>query len=196
MASVLKSKIIELFNSGYSYREISKQLRCSISTISFHCSKFIEKDKNDRYSVDKLKIYQEYYDKGFSLKDTALYFNVSRHTLSKKLKIRKLNKLQKEQKSQVRKKDYRIRVKKQCIEYKGGKCCICSYDRCINALEFHHINPKEKDFLISGGTKSFENLKKELDKCILVCSNCHREIHSGLHILPDINPRTDTASKG
>lgn len=66
------------------------------------------------------------------------------------------------------------------VEYKGGKCEICGYNKCIEALEFHHINPKEKDFSISGGTKSFNTLKPELDKCILVCANCHREIHSGI----------------
>lgn len=76
--------------------------------------------------------------------------------------------------------DYRKRMKVKMVEYKGGKCQICGYDKCIEALDFHHINPKEKDFSISGGTRSFETLKPELDKCILVCANCHREIHAGL----------------
>lgn len=75
---------------------------------------------------------------------------------------------------------YRNTIKQRLVEYKGGKCQICGYNRCINALEFHHLNPKEKDFTISGGTKSFDSLKPEVDKCILVCSNCHREIHAGL----------------
>lgn len=75
---------------------------------------------------------------------------------------------------------YRNIVKQKLIDYKGGKCQICGYNRCINALEFHHLNPKEKDFTISGGTKSFEHIKPEVDKCILVCANCHREIHAGL----------------
>lgn len=75
---------------------------------------------------------------------------------------------------------YRQRVKKQMIEYKGEKCEICGYNKCVEALEFHHLNPNEKDFNISGGTKSFKNLKPEIDKCILVCANCHREIHAGL----------------
>ena len=65
------------------------------------------------------------------------------------------------------------------VEYKGGKCESCGYNRNIAALEFHHLNPLEKDFNISnkGYTKSWENVKKEIDKCILVCANCHREIH-------------------
>ena len=66
------------------------------------------------------------------------------------------------------------------IDYKGGKCQICGYNKCANALEFHHLDPTLKDFTISGGTRSFNSLKSEVDKCILVCSNCHREIHAGL----------------
>ena len=68
------------------------------------------------------------------------------------------------------------------IEYKGGKCLICGYNRCNEALEFHHIDSHKKDFGISkdGYTRSWEKVKLELDKCICVCANCHREIHSGL----------------
>jgi len=74
-------------------------------------------------------------------------------------------------------------IKEQAVEYKGGKCEICGYDKCIDALEFHHLNPTQKDFGISnkGYTRSWDNVKKELDKCILVCSNCHKEIHANEH---------------
>lgn len=75
--------------------------------------------------------------------------------------------------------DIRRKNKIKLVEYKGGKCEICGYDKCIDALEFHHLNPKEKSFGLScGESKSLEKLKKEADKCILVCSNCHREIHA------------------
>ena len=46
-----------------------------------------------------------------------------------------------------------------------------------NALEFHHLNPLEKDFNISSSSKPIEELKKEVDKCQLLCANCHREVH-------------------
>jgi hypothetical protein len=69
-------------------------------------------------------------------------------------------------------------MKLKLVEYKGGKCEICGYNKCIDALEFHHLNPDEKDLQVSGKTKAFETLKEEVDKCILVCANCHREIHS------------------
>ena len=71
----------------------------------------------------------------------------------------------------------RNRLKQKLVDYKGGKCEICGYDKCIDALEFHHKNPKEKEMTISRYGKSLQTLKKEADKCILVCANCHREIH-------------------
>lgn len=76
----------------------------------------------------------------------------------------------------------RRKLKILALEYKGGKCIICGYSRCIRALEFHHIDSKEKDFGIgeTGATRSWNEIKDELDKCILVCSNCHAEIHEGL----------------
>lgn len=76
----------------------------------------------------------------------------------------------------------RKKIKEMAVEYKGGKCIFCGYNRCIGALEFHHLNPEEKDFSIAsaGTTKSWDSVKKELDKCICVCANCHREIHNGI----------------
>lgn len=78
--------------------------------------------------------------------------------------------------------DMYLNVKIKCVEYKGGQCNKCGYSKCIKALEFHHIDPNEKDFnLTKVRILSWDNQKeriiKELDKCILVCANCHREIH-------------------
>jgi predicted HNH restriction endonuclease len=75
---------------------------------------------------------------------------------------------------------WRKRTKIKLIEYKGGRCEICGYDKCMRALSFHHKNPNEKDFSISGKSLSFEKLRGEVDKCMLVCSNCHSEIHDGI----------------
>ncbi len=70
-------------------------------------------------------------------------------------------------------------MKLQGIKMLGGKCSRCGYDRCVDALEFHHVNPVEKEFKLgSGNTMSWQEYKRELAKCILVCSNCHKEIHS------------------
>lgn len=62
------------------------------------------------------------------------------------------------------------------------KCVICGYDTCKQALEFHHRNPKEKEFHIAElRSKTIEAIKIELEKCVILCANCHRETHYGLH---------------
>lgn len=74
------------------------------------------------------------------------------------------------------------KLKQECVDYKGGKCQNCGYCKSISALDFHHLDPRQKDFTI-GDRKSRVNsdvTKKELDKCVLLCSNCHREEHSRL----------------
>lgn len=69
------------------------------------------------------------------------------------------------------------RKKKQLlVEYLGGKCVRCGYNKNIAALDFHHINGK--DFAISEKDYSFEKMKKEVSKCELLCANCHREEHT------------------
>lgn len=103
------------------------------------------------------------------------------------IKILKEQNMLKEPPKKELEKSYYKRTKEKLIEYKGGKCQVCGYNKCASALEFHHLDPSQKDFTISGGTKSFENLKPEVDKCILVCANCHREIHAGLVDLELLN---------
>lgn len=72
-------------------------------------------------------------------------------------------------------------IKKQLVEYKGGKCEICGYDKSIWAMQFHHINPEDKDFELStkynNGVADMQKLYKEVDKCRLLCANCHFEEH-------------------
>lgn len=82
----------------------------------------------------------------------------------------------------VKKRRQKIRIK--ALEYKGGKCSRCGYSKCIDALEFHHLESSKKDFGISekGYTRSWEKVSKELDKCDLVCANCHRELHAQLQL--------------
>lgn len=79
----------------------------------------------------------------------------------------------------------RFGVKRKMVSYKGGKCIRCGYNRCLRALEFHHRNPNEKDLAISRSyCRRWEVIRQELDKCDLLCSNCHREIHDELEGCP------------
>jgi hypothetical protein len=77
----------------------------------------------------------------------------------------------------------RNKLKLLAVEYKGGKCKRCGYNKCTRALEFHHLDPNEKDFGITakGFTRSWEKTKIELDKCIMLCANCHAEEHDGVY---------------
>lgn len=79
--------------------------------------------------------------------------------------------------------EFRRRLKQKLIDYKGGKCYNCGYNKNIQgAYDFHHVNPKDKKFTISTyKIVDFKKLKKEVDKCILVCKNCHAEIHDAIH---------------
>ena len=74
------------------------------------------------------------------------------------------------------------KIKRQCIEYKGGSCSNCNFNAYDGALEFHHIDPSKKDMEISkiARKKFTEQVRIELDKCLLLCSNCHRMKHAGL----------------
>lgn len=73
----------------------------------------------------------------------------------------------------------RVGLKNKCLQYLGGKCSVCHYNKCERALEFHHLDASKKEFQISGAhSRSWSSLEKELDKCILLCANCHRELHS------------------
>ncbi|MBI2096766.1 MAG: HNH endonuclease [Candidatus Sungbacteria bacterium] len=80
----------------------------------------------------------------------------------------------------------RKKLKEMAIEYKGGKCQICGYKKYSGAFDLHHIDAKEKEFGIAakGYTRSWKKVKAELDKCILVCANCHREVEAGITSVP------------
>ena len=70
--------------------------------------------------------------------------------------------------------------KLELIRMMGGKCSCCGYNKNIAALEFHHLNPSEKDFQLDSrhlSNTSMERIMEESKKCILLCSNCHKELH-------------------
>jgi len=77
-----------------------------------------------------------------------------------------------------------IERKKKLIEMKGGKCNICSYDKNISALCFHHIDPNVKEMALTireCSNNNWEKLVEEVNKCRLLCHNCHMEVHFPQH---------------
>lgn len=81
---------------------------------------------------------------------------------------------------------HRREVKALLVAEAGGRCRLCGYDRCVSALEFHHLDPVDKRLGISAGglTLSMEAIRAEAAKCVLLCSNCHAEVESGLSAVP------------
>lgn len=72
----------------------------------------------------------------------------------------------------------RFKKKKRIVEKLGGKCKYCGYSKCLGALHTHHLNPKTKKFQLSGAhARSWKSIELELKKCILLCGNCHFELH-------------------
>jgi hypothetical protein len=69
----------------------------------------------------------------------------------------------------------------------GGQCKICKYSRCLKALEFHHLDITNKIFEISMKRASVKQIAEEAKKCILICANCHRELHDGLICQKELN---------
>jgi transposase len=87
----------------------------------------------------------------------------------------------------------RRKVKQILVEEAGGRCSLCGYDRCLAALQFHHVDPTQKLFGIArnGSTRGIAEARREAAKCVLVCANCHAEIEAGVATL---RSRLETAA--
>ncbi len=91
-------------------------------------------------------------------------------------------------------KRWRKATKHRMIAAMGGKCAICGYDACDEAMDFHHINSDETDFglgNIRANSRGWSYIVSELRKCVLLCCRCHREVHLGLSTIPEEYPRFD-----
>ena len=153
----------ELALQKVSAKEMSKQLNCSESYVQYLKKKYNLKVRDFPKEV-KCSTCGE--------TDITKFYNHKQKTRCKKCTIESMKQ---------RTQEFKLKLFKL---YDDNKCQICGYNKCYQALEFHHINPKEKEFNIAQMLRQSsilnENIiKEELKKCILVCSNCHREIHAG-----------------
>lgn len=90
--------------------------------------------------------------------------------------------------SSERVKSWRKATKQRMVAAMGGKCQCCGYDRCMESLDFHHVDPKQKEMAlgsIRANPKAWGAIVNELRKCILICRNCHGEIHYTGKSLPE-----------
>jgi predicted HNH restriction endonuclease len=112
------------------------------------------------------------YERGHRSKEYCEKHGHTEFTYSSKYKI-KCIKCQ-----SVRKSLRKNRNRQDLLKIHGSKCSVCSYDKCSSALQFHHIDPSEKEFEISESAYSLENLIAEAKKCVLLCANCHAEVEN------------------
>lgn len=163
MITEIGRKIIELRLQKLSLREIQRRLKCSKSTISKWCSTLksnpdIIEENNSHYGMsdEKRKSRETEFLRQVKPDDPS-WFN-----------------------------DYKARRKEASkrfiMEPANCRCQICGYNKYFGALAFHHINELNKDFTLSGTklTYSIKRIVEEASKCVLVCHNCHSEIHAGL----------------
>ena len=73
-------------------------------------------------------------------------------------------------------KDRFRRLKRFYVDYKGCKCVKCGYNKCLASLDFHHLKDKDSNWKYMRRWAKNKVLV-ELDKCILICKNCHGEVH-------------------
>lgn len=89
-------------------------------------------------------------------------------------------------------KRWRERTKLKIVAAMGGKCCICNYKKYFVSLELHHLNPDKKEMSfgkVMANPKSWPRIIKELRKCVLICSNCHKAVHHGFIKIPSNAPK-------
>jgi predicted transcriptional regulator len=172
----LKEKMEELIEKNFSSYRIAEEMGYSQTNIRYWLEKYglkthplwyiIRKEKSQEIlsgykTCPKCKIKMELNKENFYFKK-----NGSFHYWCKK--CNDIESLKKQRQMKI-----------NSVNYKGGKCCICGYNKYVGSMDFHHIDPSKKDFSISQlRTYSWEKIKLELDKCMLVCKNCHGEIHS------------------
>ena len=83
--------------------------------------------------------------------------------------------------------DMRRVTKARAVAFMGGTCFGCGASHANSVFEFHHLNAWDKEFGISqdGAMRSWQKVVTELAKCVMLCANCHREVHAGIRVLDE-----------
>jgi hypothetical protein len=147
-----EAAIQQLLSMGLTQKETAQKIGCSQSTVAYYVQKYnLQRTKTCKYCKT----------------ENNNDFNPRARTVCKHCKNQKY--IQRW-----------ISLKQKAIDYLGGKCTSCGYNKYYGALEFHHVDPNTKDTVWNHLKKrSWDRIIVELDKCQLLCSNCHKEIHAG-----------------
>jgi len=136
------------------------------------------KKQKKEYRKNNQKKIKEYY--------TKYYLENHNRELERQKRQRELNpeylkKYRQEHKKEIKENNAKRREERRLYinNYKlSNGCSICGYNKCAAALDFHHNGNKEFYLASSiGWRKNLKEIKKEMDKCIILCANCHRELH-------------------
>ena len=145
-----------------------------------NCKKVYAQGYRQRPEVKKHTcVYHKQY---LEVKDNRLKANILQRRYNKKP--------EKKLKRNATRRAWTAQEKQKAVDYKGGECQICGYSTCLAALDFHHPDPTQKEGYGTGALKThwtFEKNKTEIDKCVLVCVRCHREIHAGVTRCPSLS---------
>ena len=199
-------KVRELRARRYTYAAIAETLQIAKSTVAYHCSKLDDNGKiiqlnilANPYHIRK-KVHALWSDGFATLVQELIEEGISKYEIADALRIAyvdvvsfaKCNKIKCHHTKlcgYLAVKRRRRRLKKLAVIYKGGVCQTCGYDKCIAAMDFHHRDSSTKEFNISQfrDAVSWPKIKNELDKCDLLCSNCHRERHYEEDLLKYLN---------
>jgi transposase len=170
-----KEELERLLDAGLSLREIARRTDRSLATIRYWMRKYeLETERSARLRESKAAC-----RKG----SKTAYLKCPQHgpmTFVARVDGRfRCGKCRMEAVAKRRKS-----LKRILVEEAGGGCMLCGYSRCHRALEFHHLDPRAKQFQITSHTRSLTKLRAEASKCVLLCSNCHAEVEAGVAAVP------------
>jgi transposase len=182
-------KIHRLHENGLTTREISTIVGVGKSSVQYHVS---EKTRKNALSQGKRlkgqRLTQEERDKiiamlmaGHSNSEVRREFGLCHSTVQKFRNPENHKAYLEKRKNYIKNRDISGHFK----SIRGNKCEICGYDKSPKCLDFHHIDPTKKKFQISQSyLRPMPVIEEEVAKCILVCKNCHAEIHHGITEIP------------
>jgi transposase len=167
-----KDTLEELLAAGLSLREIASRVDRSLATVRYWMRRHGLKAKAHRHDVPEdgaREATLECRQHGLTqfIREGRGYYRCKRCRLERVGRRRKT-------------------IKSKLVAEAGGRCVICGYCRCQRALQFHHLDPRTKEFHLGhgGATRSLARSRAEARKCILLCANCHAEVEAGMTEVP------------
>lgn len=165
MINEIGLKIIELRKQKVSIKKIQKILGCSKATISKYCGMLANNDQ----ITNELKLARIKSDHDNEIAEFSRRLGFSENI------------------GVIRQRHTRIARRMWLAVYGGKRCQNCGYDKCLSALSYHHKDPTQKKFEISDyKRRRLELIIEEAQKCVLLCHNCHSEVHEGLLDVSDL----------